>query len=369
MSQFKRVVIKLGSQIIAGADGGVDPQLLSKLALRVQSLKRGGIDVVLVTSGAVALGRKTLGLKPPLTTPEKQACAAVGQGLLMSLYEESFGSAGLTVAQILVTDRDLSSRTGYLNLKQTFDTLLHFGVIPIVNENDSVSTLELAENAKSSFGDNDKLSAIVAAKLEADVLILVTNVDGIYTSNPVRNPKAVKLKTVTEVQELLKVDTEGQSDLGRGGMVTKLEAAQLASVCGVTTIVVDPQGLFSLDFSKFPAEHPGTLVQPHALLKGKKKWIGTSSGFRGVLQINEGARLALVEKGASLLCVGVTNFSGEFQSGEVLSIRGEEGQEIGRGIARLSSLELQTVLSLPKGSESPVLIHRDELAVLLGGES
>jgi len=267
-----------------------------------------------------------------------------------------------------VTDRDLSSRIGYLNLKQTFDTLLRFGVIPIVNENDSVSTLELAENSKSSFGDNDKLSAIVAAKLEADLLVLVTNVDGIYTSNPARDPKAKKLNVVSEVRELLEVDAEGQSDLGRGGMVTKLEAAQLASVCGVTTLVVNPDGLWKLDPAKFPEEHPGTLVQPHALLKGKKKWIGTSSGFKGVVQINEGARRALLEKGASLLCVGVTSLQGDFQSGEVLSVKGEEGQEIGRGICRLSSAELQTILSLPKGAESPVLIHRDELAVLLGGD-
>lgn len=370
MSALHRLVIKIGSQVLSAPDGGLHHSWLSSLVQQVQILRSQGTEVVLVTSGAIALGRQALGLKPPLTTAEKQACAAVGQGRLMGVYEHLFQAQGIQVAQILVTTADLSSRIGFVNLKQTFETLLRLGVVPIVNENDSVSVLELAESAKASFGDNDKLSAIVAAKLEAELLILITNVDGVYTANPVRDPHAVRLREVDQIEQLLTVNTDGQSELGRGGMITKLEAAQLASVCGVSTWVTNPSGLLSVDWTRFPDGlcELGTLIHPHPLLKGKKKWIGTASGFRGSVTINEGARTALLARGASLLAVGVVSSQGDFQSGEVISIKSESGEEIGRGLSKLSSADLTTVLDLPKSTHSPVLIHRDSLALLIGEE-
>lgn len=356
--------------MLAAPDGGLHHAWLSSLANQIHAFRAQGVEVVLVTSGAIALGRQALHLKPPMTMAEKQACAAVGQGRLMGVYEHLFQGQGIQVAQILVTTADLSSRMGFVNLKQTFETLLRLGVVPIVNENDSVSVSELAENAKASFGDNDKLSAIVATKLEADLLILVTNVDGIYTANPIRDKNAKKLTNVENLEDLLSVNTEGQSELGRGGMITKIEAAQLASICGVATLVTNPEGLLSLSLAEFPNSGiaVGTLVHPSSMLKGKKKWIGTASGFRGIVTVNDGAKRALLERGASLLAVGIVEANGDFQAGEVISVRTEDGEELGRGITKLDSVELKTVLTLPKGAHSPVVIHRDGLALLIGDE-
>jgi glutamate 5-kinase len=370
MSSPKRIVIKVGSQVLSAPDGGLHHSWLASLAEQIRLFKSKGANVVLVTSGAVALGSQALQLKPPMTMAEKQACAAVGQGRLMGVYEHLFQAQGVQVAQILVTAGDLSSRTGFINLKQTFETLLRLGVVPIVNENDSVSIMELTETAKASFGDNDKLSAIVATKLDADLLILVTNVDGIYTANPARDSTAIKLMDVENIQDLMSVNTEGQSELGRGGMVTKLEAAQLAAICGITTMVTNPEGLLNLDLSNFPqgANQLGTLIHPQSLLKGKKKWIGAASGFKGIVVINEGAKNALLARGASLLAVGIIEFQGDFQAGEVVSLKTQDGEEIARGISKLNSSDLKTVMVLPKGAQSPVVVHRDSLAVLVGVE-
>ncbi len=376
----RRIVIKLGTQVVielAGeSNGQFAAERLAGLTRQCAALVAQGKEVILVSSGAVGMGRQALKLTGPIGLNEKQACAAIGQSRLMEAYGELFQRSGLVTAQVLLTATDFADRKHYLNLRQTLETLLRFQTIPIINENDTTSTMELQEESYTKgFGDNDMLSALVASKLDADLLVILTNVDGIYTDNPFTNPDAKRVPLIENFQDLQKIDASGQSLLGRGGMSSKLEAARMAALSGVYTLIAsgvkaDPlSALLSAD-----AEPNGTMVLPQASLSGKKRWIGMASGYHGAIVVNAGARKALVERQASLLPIGVTALRGEFLAQQVVSIQDEAGVEIGRGLTHFSSEEIERIKGLKSGEaaerlglESSVrseeIIHRDNLVI------
>lgn len=380
LKNAKRIVIKLGSQVVIELTGGGDGQFASErlagLTRQCAELVNQGKEVILVSSGAVGLGRQVLKLTGPLSLIEKQACAAVGQNLLMDSYRELFAQSELVTAQVLLTATDFADRKHYLNLRQTLEALLKFRAIPIINENDTTSTMELQEESYTKgFGDNDMLSALVASKLDADLLVILTNVDGIYTDNPFTNPDAKRVSLIENFQDLQKIDASGQSLLGRGGMSSKLEAARMASLSGVHTLItsgLSPQPLSALlDAEEGPT---GTIVLPQATLSGKKRWIGMASGYHGAIVVNTGARKALVEQHASLLAIGITGVLGEFLAQQVVSIQGETGEEIGRGLTHFSSKEIERIkglrseqiadrLGLDSHERAEEIIHRDNLVV------
>ena len=376
---LRRVVVKLGTQVVMDADGGLNKPRLAELAHEMAALHRQGVDVLVVSSGAVGLGRQALKLMGELTLDQKQACAAVGQSLLMEAWRLMLDCHGITTAQVLVTATDFSHRQRYLNLSKTLNTLLDLRVVPIINENDTVSTAELEAVGKGkSFGDNDKLSALVASKLQADLLVIFTNVDGIYEANPLDNPDAKRLERIDGFDRLSEIDTDGQSAFGRGGMGTKIEAARIAAISGVCSLIASgsvPKPLTRLLTSN---RHAGTLVVPQASWREKQRWVGLVSGYQGVVVINEGARKALLNNNASLLPAGVVAVQGEFHAGDVLSIQDEHETELGRGVTHFSSQavrliqgrhskEIPTVLAplnLPaEALAQDEVIHRDHLVM------
>lgn len=378
----RRIVIKLGTQIVVEPDGQLAVSRLRALMAQCAALHSDGKEVIIVSSGAVGLGRNRLKQQGTLTLSEKQACAAVGQSLLMDTYRQLLEPAGLVCAQVLLTALDFADRKHYLNLRQTLETLLKWGGIPIINENDVTSTMELQEEGYTKgFGDNDKLSALVAGKLDADLLVILTNVDGIYTENPANNPNAEKISLIGAFQDLQRIETAGRSMLGRGGMTSKLEAARIAAISGLHTYIAS--GLHDEALAPLlreGAEASGTIILPQASLRGRKRWIGAASGYHGVLIVNEGARQALIRQGASLLPVGIIAVQGDFAAQQVISIQDEQGREIGRGLSGFSSETLRRlqgvqgkhirdVLALLQGEDSadgPIrdeAIHRDDLVI------
>lgn len=388
LSSAHRIILKLGTQVViemtGDSAGFFASERLARLTAQCAELVADHKELILVSSGAVGLGRKALALHGSLSLNEKQACAAVGQSLLMDAYRTLFSQSGLVTAQVLLTATDFSNRKHYLNLRQTLETLLKLNVIPIINENDTTSTMELQEaRYTKGFGDNDMLSALVASKLDADLLVILTNVDGIYTDNPMTNPNARRISLIESFQDLQRVDTTGQSLLGRGGMSSKLEAAKIAAMSGVHTYITSgivEQPLKAL-FPQTDAQmmisdenFPGTLILPQATLNGKKRWIGMASGYHGLVIVNDGARKALVENQASLLPVGIVSVQGDFAAQQVVSIQDERGIEIGRGLTHYSSEEIDrlkglrgdsiaTCLGLNTNIERHEIIHRDNLVI------
>lgn len=376
LCEAKRLVLKLGTQVVTdAASGRVAQERLEDIVDHSARWVRDGKEVILVTSGAVGLGKTQLKLSGPLDLPGKQACAAVGQGLLMHAYQELFSRHGLTTAQLLLTAEDFSSRARYLNLQKTLERLLSLGVVPIINENDPVATAELEEDQDTkSFGDNDKLSALVAGKLAADLLILLTNVEGLYTEDPRQNPQSERISVIQRFEDLTHIRLEGLSEGGRGGMASKLEAARIAAISGVATVITSglEVGALGRIFGS-PEAFPGTLILPYREVpSGKKRWIGLASGYSGVVVVNDGARKALTERFSSLLPVGITAVRGDFQPHDVVSVQDEAGTEIGRGIAQFSAEDTRSVMGRP-GYEIPQrlgqpdaseeVIHRDNLVI------
>lgn len=371
----KRIVIKLGTQVVI-QDAALAEDRLAGLISQAADLVRAGKEVILVSSGAVGLGRQKLALNRSLSLTEKQACAAVGQNLLMDAYREMFDHQGIITAQVLLTAMDFADRKHYLNLQQTLETLLRFRVVPIINENDTVSTMELLdEGYTKGFGDNDKLSALVAGKLGADLLVILTNVDGIYNDNPETNPEAVRIDRIEKFGALRDIQVAGQSAMGRGGMASKLEAARIAAISGVYTHITSGLKPKPLQALLEGGDSSGTLILPQAAIRGRKRWIGMASGYHGVVIVNEGARKALIENRASLLPIGVVGVDGDFAAQQVVSIQDEHGTEVGRGITRFSAGELQKIKGVRSGEIAAILgnsgsgegkeevIHRDNLVV------
>ena len=378
MNSRERIVVKLGTQVVLDATSGT-PALdrISAILLDIKTLLALGHEVILVSSGAIGMGRQALKLSGQLTLAQRQACASAGQVRILSLYDQMCAVLGITIAQILVTSHDFADRAAYLNLGNTCEALLSLGTLPIFNENDVVSTAGIKDRGdiggQRSFDDNDKLSALVAGKLCADVLVILTNVDGVYSDNPETNPRAERVPFIHSLQQLNSISCSGTSNLGRGGMTSKLEASKIAALCGVKTVIASASKPNSV-LAALTAGAGTTINLRHAhapILRGKKRWFGTASGFSGIITIDAEARTVLERGGASLLPVGVVKVEGEFEIGDVVSIIDEQGVEIGRGIASQMASSLRRVAGLRSEEAAPFLagqdkeetVHRDSLVV------
>ena len=291
----KRIVIKLGTNVLRNDEGFVSLPRVYTFIEDIANLVKAGKEVIVVTSGAVGLGKKRLGLEDTQGTAVKQACAAIGQGKLMSIYENGFETYGITAAQILLTEDDFSVRERYLSLRTTFNKLLELGAVPVINQNDTVSTLEIQlryvkEDMQVCFSDNDKLSALVASELDADLLIILSDINGLYDDNPKSNPNAKLIKSVKEVDDSILALASGVSDGGRGGMETKLKAARLVTRFGGKVLIANGKQPFIIK-RIFEGEDVGTMFLPtNENLSDKKRWIGYATNIVGKLIVNDGAK-------------------------------------------------------------------------------
>ena len=353
----KLVVIKVGTRSLTKEDGSLDIAEVKRLVDDVAKIIQQGNKVILVTSGAIASGIAELGVRPnPKDIIFRQACAATGQSILMSHYREFFRHHGLKVAQVLLTENDLSNRISYIHTCNVLDRLLQIGVVPIINENDVTSVNEIIpvmKGYKVNFSDNSILSALIANAVEADLVIILTTVDGLYSSNP-EKPESKLIPVVEKITPEIRNATEGKSQLGRGGMKTTLEAAEIAMHSGVPLMIANsrrPNVLFDI----LDGKNVGTLFMPDSKgLPGIKRWIGYGAGVKGQIIVNEGARNAIL-KGASLLAVGIEAVSGQFQVGDVVSLVGPEGDEFGRGTANYTSDEINQTKSMNTSSVKKTL--------------
>jgi glutamate 5-kinase len=372
MQRARRVVLKLGTAVLSRG-GRLAHARLYGFAESVAAMRAQGRDTLIVSSGAVGLGAERLGLGPgPLPLGVRQACAAIGQVRLMSLWSEALERLGFTAAQLLLTQDDFAVRTRYLNLRRTIARLLAGGIIPVINENDTVSTAELRSiperaEAQINFGDNDKLSALVAAKVGADLLVLLTDVDGVYTTDPA-TPGAALLSLIPWVSEELETRAGGPR-LGVGGMRTKVLAARIAARSGCASLIANGTRPGILD-RILAGERVGTLVLPSRELSDRRRWIAFATNVRAAVTVNAGASRALLAGKASLLPVGVLAIHGRFDRGDVVSVIDESGREIARGIVNYASDEAARVLGLQSDRVRRVLdcdaelMRRENIAVL-----
>jgi glutamate 5-kinase len=348
-----RLVVKLGTGVLTDSRKQIDPAQLEQLVAQVAALKKSGKEVVLVTSGAVGAGMGALGYeKRPGALAELQACAAVGQSRLMAIYEKIFAKHDLHVAQVLLTHEDLEHHERHLNARNTLVTLLGRGVVPIINENDAVSFTEI------KFGDNDKLSALVASLLPADLLVILTTVDGVIENFSKANPKTISvIEQIDSAIENLAGGTASETAVG--GMASKVQAAKIVMRSGIPLVIASGKKKDVL--AKILAgENEGTLfvAQPNKL-QGRKRWIAFFHHPKGALFVDDGAKKALRESGKSLLPPGVARCEGEFAAGDVVRICDLDGLEFARGIARFDSVAIRE-RKLPKEE----LVHRDDLVIL-----
>jgi glutamate 5-kinase len=348
-----RLVVKLGTGVLTDSRKQPDPAQLEQLVAQVAALRKSGKEVVLVTSGAVGAGMGALGLeKRPTELAEMQACAAIGQSRLMATYAELFARHGLHAAQVLLTHDDLEHHERHLNARNTLVTLLDRGVVPIINENDAVSFTEI------KFGDNDTLSALVASLLPADLLVILTTVDGVIENFGKANPKTIAV--VEKIDFALEKLARGtDSDTAVGGMKSKIEAAKIVVRSGIPLVIASGKKKNVLA-KILGGEDEGTLFVPEPKrLQGRKRWIAFFHHPQGALFVDDGAKRALREKGKSLLPPGVARCEGEFAAGDVVRICDLDGTEFARGIARFDSAAVRA-RQLPKEE----LVHRDDLVIL-----
>jgi glutamate 5-kinase len=337
----RRIVIKVGTSTVTEAEGGVCTERVNPIARGIADLMQEGRRVILVSSGAVGLGRNLLQLHPSRLKDMavKQACAAAGQSLLMEFYKRTFDALGHKVAQLLLTEEDFSNWNRYSNLRRTVDKLLGFGVLPIVNENDTVSTAELEtvdNRRQAAFSDNDRLAALVMSGMEADALVLLTNVEGFMLKRAGEKPT---LETfVKQINSEIRTAAAGPSLSGRGGMSTKIEAAEIAMNCGGVALIANGAGSTTLK-KAFAGERVGTVFAPADRMRGKRRWLAYAAGVRGRIVVDAGAKRAIAAGKASLLNSGVVRIEREFGAMDVVSIRDIEGREFARGIAAYSSEE------------------------------
>lgn len=368
LKRINSVVIKVGSAVLADEDG-LNLEVINSLCRQVSELKKQGKKITLVSSGAIAAGQgKMPGLPRPRTVPEKQAMAAIGQSRLMQVYEDAFDAYGFAVAQVLVTREGLVPRHRYVNAKNTIRTLHEWGVIPIINENDTVATEEL------QFTDNDALAALMVNVADSEALICLSDIDGLYDGDPRDNPSARLIPQVKRVDESimqLAGDTPGRA--GRGGMRSKLESARMVTACGIPMIVAagrSPDIILRI----FDGEEVGTLFLPRdrRRLKGRKPWIAFTLARKGSVFIDSGAEHALVVDRKSLLAVGIKRVSGKFDAGDCLSVINPQGEEIAVGVTNYSSDELEKICGCRSGKICKIVghegqtevIHRDNLVIM-----
>ncbi|MFQ6538788.1 MULTISPECIES: glutamate 5-kinase [Aphanothece] len=357
-----RRVVKVGTSLLRGTAARPTTAVIADLAASLNRAHRRGEAIALVTSGAVGLGCAALEMGGRPTEVEAlQAAAAVGQGRLMALYQDAFAVRGLKVAQVLVTRGDLASRRRYQNACRTLEQLLAWGVVPVVNENDTLATDELR------FGDNDTLSALVAVAVGADELILLTDVDRLYSGDPRRDAGAEPIEEVRDLQELERLShvARGGGQWGTGGMTTKLAAARIATSSGIRVRLADGRDPAVLD-ALLAGERVGTVFQPSTTpLPDRKRWLAHALLPRGSVRLDPGAERALVRHGASLLAVGVQAVDGDFGPREAVRLLASDGRELGRGLATLGSAELRQLM----GQAGVEVVHRDQMALTLTPEA
>lgn len=365
LGQVKRLVVKIGSSSLTRAGQGLDRRVLNRLVADIAQLKEAGHEVALVSSGAVAAGMGRLGLqRRPRRVADLQAAAAVGQNLLMHAYESAFRRHGIPVGQVLLTAGDvLDDRRRYLNLENTFRRLFHYGAVPLINENDSVGVAEL----KRQIGENDMLAAYVANLVGAQLLILLSDVDGLYTSYGADGPVGAPLPLVCADADLEGMAGRSRSKTGSGGMATKLKAARLMTACGEMALIAHARRHRLADI--LAGAEVGTLFVPVGKrLKSRKRWIAFASPHRGELVVDAGAEEALVRGGKSLLPAGVVSCRGAFVAGEVVQVLNESGQVFARGLSRYAAAELEGLLghnssALAAAGRPAEVIHRDDLVL------
>jgi len=340
----KLAVVKIGTSSLTHQDGKLDLSEVKRLVDQVAEATRKGFRILLVSSGAVASGMAELDVKfNPSDIVFKQVCAAVGQSILMAYYRELFKEHGLKVAQILLTKEDLSNRAAYLHTYNVLDRLLQLDVVPIINENDVTSIDELRLNTKgyeANFSDNDILSVLIANAIRADLVVLLSNVDGLYDRNP-KEPEARLIPAVERITPELKKTVSGKSPLGRGGMKTKIQAAEIATRSGIPVVIGNSFSQRIL-LDLLEDKPVGTRFMVVDKMPGLKAWIAYGASSKGQIAVNEGAEDAIVN-GSSLLPIGIEDVSGSFDTGDVVSLVDKNGKKFGRGITNYSSDEIKAI--------------------------
>ena len=368
--KYKRMVVKAGTGVLTGSGDHLDPEVMSGLAEQIARLHALGAEVILVTSGAVAAGRDAVGTgHGRRDIPFRQVLAAVGQTHLMRSYQELFARHNIIVAQALLTYGDLANRQSYLNVRNTLMALLELGVVPVLNENDVVAVDELGE----VFGDNDRLSALVANLLDADILVVLTDIDGLYTADPHVDPRAQLVRRVEKVDSTVEALAGSHTNpQARGGMSTKLEAARLVTSSGIAMVICN--GLAKdVVVRVAEGEELGTLFLPSASrMESRKRWMLSGLSSKGEIVVDQGAIVALSDQNRSLLPAGVNVVKGEFQRGDIVYIVGPEEEKVACGIANYSSADIdkikgarsdwiQSVLGYHYGQE---VVHRNNMVLL-----
>lgn len=367
----KRIVIKVGTAVLTGGGEELDADYMASLVEQIVSVARGapqrdkvrrranGKIVTLVSSGAIRAGKSQLGLIDLHAVSEKQAAAAVGQVQLMSIYRDLFWRHGIHVAQVLLTRDDVAVRSRFLNARNTFQKLFEWGVLPIVNENDTVATEEI------KFGDNDQLAALVGLIIDADLIIMLSDVDGFYLPSG-------KVEVVTEItDEMMEAAEESKSGLGTGGMYSKLQAAQVAMDCGIPLVIAHGRHANVLE-RIIAGEAVGTFFVPKRRLPARKRWLAYAPRARGRIVVNEGAMVQILRHGKSLLPAGVISVEGSFNAGDVVALVDESGKMFAKGMVAYSADELRKVMGLHTSQIESVLgykpmdevIHRDNLVIV-----
>lgn len=376
IKKAKRIVIKFGTNALSTENGDLALSRLYSFMEDIAALRAQGKEVMIVTSGAVGMGKRRLGLtSAPDVVSLKQACAAVGQISLMKFYEDGFKQLGVVAAQVLLTEDDFAHRSRYLSLRDTLNRLLELGCIPVINQNDTVSTNELRgykeKGVKVCFGDNDKLSALVASGMDADLLCIMSDVEGLFNGDPRKDKNAKLIDVVKGVTPEIEALGFCASSRGRGGMKTKLEAAKVVTRSGAAMVIAygkRPGAVASV----FGPDFRGTLFLPVEDLPGKKLWLAYATNVSGGVTVNAGAKKAMCEEGSSLLPAGIVAVGGEFEAGDAISIVDENGVEFARGLANYSDKECRKIAGCRSEDIAKKIgyknydeaVHRDNIVLL-----
>ena len=369
LKQATRIVVKIGSSLVSSREAGLEPDRIDRLAEDLAALRAAGRDVLVVSSGAIVSGIKKLSLKEyPKSLPVKQAAAAVGQSRLMWAYEKSFERLGIKVAQILLTHHDLADRRRFLNARHTLAALIEFQVIPIINENDTVAVDEIR------VGDNDTLAAEVAHLVDADLLVILSDIDGLFTEDPRKNPSAELIPLIAEITDDIERRAGISTTFGStGGMATKVRAAKNVGEYGVATLIVNGQTKGLLPHILLGNNPGGSLfLAKGRRMNSRKHWIGYTLRARGAISLDQGAVDALTKRGKSLLASGIVTVAGSFEAGDPISCLDPDGKEFAKGLVNCSSDTLMKIKGLKTAEiqqrlgpqEYEEVIHRDNLVIL-----
>ncbi len=354
------VVIKIGTNLLADKSKGIDSARIDAIARSVSSLKESGRNVAIVSSGAIGAGVAAIGLKErPRTIPAKQATAAIGQPLLMEAYEKAFRKYRQPIAQLLLTRDDFAERARFVNARNTFAALFERGVVPVINENDTVAVEEI------KLGDNDNLSAMVATLIDASILVILSDVDGLFTADPSHDRRAELVRVVEAITpQIERYAKKTTSELSTGGMTTKIQAAKRCVASGIAVVITNGTKPGAID-GIFEGNINGTVFLPaDRRLSMRKQWIGFISNTRGSLTVDDGARTALVVKHKSLLPSGITQVKGEFDARDIVSVLDSRGNEICKGITSYSSTDLERIKG-KKSADIETILHRKSPAEVI----